>query len=461
MAGKFLMSNYDDYKTHITQDIKDCLEGMVCQPILFIGSGFSIRYIGTPSWEGLLKEMATLCPMIDKNFAYYKQSYDKDYIKISTLFADSYRDWAWESGKDKFPEEYFSQEFPADVYIKHQVSEYLKNLINENWYDRLDEIKKQEIETIKAISPYAIITTNYDTLIESIFSEPNYITITGQQILRNNVFSTGEIFKIHGSVNDPKSLVLTQNDYDIFRKKQKYLSAKLLAYFAEHPLLFIGYSANDPNIQSILSDIDELIAPDGSLIPNIYMLEWKENLDLNTYPQREKNINIDNSKSIRLKNIIASDFRWVFEAFVNQEPQTIRPNTLRNLLSRIYNLVRYDIPKKTFQVDFELLEKNLNSGDEFAKMFGITTIDDPSKLNLSHPYLMSAVTESLSLSHFYYVNLLFDKIFQDKDIKIKDSDNRYHVSLKTGKTQITHKYSQECIDLLIKVKDECEYEIEL
>jgi len=137
---------------------------------------------------------------------------------------------------------------------------------------------------MKTISPYAIITTNYDSLIESIFSEPNYVTIIGQQILKNNVFSTGEIFKIHGSVTDPRTLVLTHNDYEMFRQKQKYLSAKLLTYFAEHPLLFIGYSANDPNIQAILSDIDELISPDGSLIPNIYMLERKENLNPNEYP---------------------------------------------------------------------------------------------------------------------------------------------------------------------------------
>jgi hypothetical protein len=72
------MSNYEDYKKHITEDIKDCLEGMICQPILFIGSGFSIRYARTPNWEDLLKEMANLCPRIDKNFAYYKQIHNKD-----------------------------------------------------------------------------------------------------------------------------------------------------------------------------------------------------------------------------------------------------------------------------------------------------------------------------------------------------------------------------------------------
>ncbi len=47
----------------------------------------------------------------------------------------------------------------------------------------------------------------------------------------------------------PLSLVLTQGDYEAFETDKKYLSAKLLTYFAEHPLLFIGYGANDPNIR--------------------------------------------------------------------------------------------------------------------------------------------------------------------------------------------------------------------
>ena len=61
-------------------------------------------------------------------------------------------------------------------------------------------------------------------------------------------------------------------DYDQFNKKKKYLTAKLLTYFAEHPLFFFGYSCTDPNIINILSDIDEILAPEGELIPNIYLV---------------------------------------------------------------------------------------------------------------------------------------------------------------------------------------------
>ena len=49
-------------------------------------------------------------------------------------------------------------------------------------------------------------------------------------------------------------------DYANFEQKKKYLSSKLLTYFAEHPLFFFGYSCSDPNIISIVSDIDEILA---------------------------------------------------------------------------------------------------------------------------------------------------------------------------------------------------------
>ncbi|MCV5737918.1 SIR2 family protein, partial [Escherichia coli] len=81
-----------------------------------------------------------------------------------------------------------------------------------------------------------------------------------------NYTSYGEILKMHGCSSQYETIVLTAEDYTDFNKRKKYLSAKLLTYFAEHPLFFFGYSATDTNIKGILSDIDEILAPNGELI---------------------------------------------------------------------------------------------------------------------------------------------------------------------------------------------------
>lgn len=453
------MESYEDYKKHVVDDIETCLDSMGCQPILFIGSGLSRRYFNAPSWEELLKIMAEKCPLIDKDFAYYKQSY-KDPIKIGSVFAELYKEWAWGEGKDQFPEELFTESNNSDVYIKHSISEYLQTLLDVNWIDALDQELKDEINSLKKISPHAIITTNYDYLIEKIF--PDFESVIGQKILRANTFSIGELFKIHGSISEPNSLVLTSNDYQEFSKKKKYLSAKLLAFFAEHPLLFIGYSASDPNIQEILSDIDEILTVDNSLIPNIYILERDEAINENDYPQREKTIVIDESRNIRVKSISTSCFKWVFESFINNGTiEPINPKLLRSLLARTYDLVRHDIPRRTVEVDFQTLEHAVSSGTELAKLYGITTVDDPSSFNAQYPFTLTMVGQELGYKSWHNANQFIDRIAKEKGVNIKESDNKYHLKVKVGASSFTHKYSQSAVDLLLKVKDGDTYEIKI
>jgi len=48
-------NNYHQYIEDVSDDIKTCLEGMGCQPILFVGSGLTKRYISGPNWEELLQ----------------------------------------------------------------------------------------------------------------------------------------------------------------------------------------------------------------------------------------------------------------------------------------------------------------------------------------------------------------------------------------------------------------------
>jgi hypothetical protein len=165
-----------------------------------------------------------------------------------------------------------------------------------------------ELEALRKIRPHAIITTNYDQFLEIVF--PDYSPIVGQQIIRGPIVSIGEIFKIHGCASQPGSLVFTKSDYDEFMRKKKYLSAKMLTYFSEHPLLFIGYSASDPNIRAILSDIDEAPPISGGIISNVFIAEWRRDIPKDEYPSREKLIAIEESRSIRVNAIETESFHW-------------------------------------------------------------------------------------------------------------------------------------------------------
>lgn len=70
-----------------------------------------------------------------------------------------------------------------------------------------------------------------------------------------------ETYKIHGSAADPSSLILTQDDYVGYSKRNHYRAAKLLTIFAENPVLFIGCSLSDVDIQEILANVATAIGP--------------------------------------------------------------------------------------------------------------------------------------------------------------------------------------------------------
>jgi SIR2-like domain len=450
-------SRHAQYQVDVASDVGKTIEELGCQPILFVGSGLSKRYFSGPSWDELLAHLAETCPLIDKEYAYYKQTL-RSPLAVGAEFARRYQEWAWSTGRNRFPESMYQDDVPVEGYIKFKVAEYLSSLTPSSLAGIENACIKDEISVLQNIKPHAIITTNYDQFPETIF--PDYAPIVGQQVIRGSFVSVGEILKIHGCVSAPDSLVLTQSDYDEFMKKKKYLSAKLLTYFSEHPLLFIGYGAGDPNIRSILSDIDEALPVAGGLIGNVYVLEWRNNVSDDEYPSREKLIAIEDAKSVRLKAIEATDFDWVFRAFGSQHTLTrVNPKILRALLARSYELVRHDVPRTSIQADFQMLEHAVANSESFAKLFGLTTVRDPSVLSAQYPYTLTDVSKKIGGNEWHLANVLIQAVKANSGFDIKASDNTYHCAVKCGRKAVVHKYSESVVDLLTKVRDALPYEI--
>nr|WP_223875599.1 SIR2 family protein [Xanthomonas sontii] len=452
--------DYKSYQQEVAADIAKVLSDYSCQPIVFVGSGLSRRYAGAPNWEELLRTLASQCPVIDKDFAYYKQTYGSDFIKIGSLFADFYHQWAWGDGRSKFPDEYFSEKYPREIFIKHAASEILGVLEISPEPQKQAEILA-EITALKAMSPHSIITTNYDKLLEPIFDD--YEPVVGQKIIRKGYLSIGEIFKIHGCISDPMSLVLTEEDYCRFSSDHKYLSAKLLTYFIEHPLLFVGYSAEDPNIKMVLYDVHRMLRNNFELVQNMYILEWDPSIDDASYPVRDKVLSVADGINIRIKSISASSFGWVFKAFgVAGNLEKVDTKLLRALMARAVQLIRSDAPKRTVEIDFQTLEHAVESGDSFAKLFGLTTISDPSQVNLNYLYTLTGVAEQLGYGYWSKAHDLIRELYRQTGFDMKSTDNVYHISMRTGNAAAskTNKYSQKAVDLLRKFRDGEEYKIE-
>ena len=298
-------------------------------------------------------------------------------------------------------------------------------------------------------------------MIELLF--PEYERVIGQQILRKPYLAIGEIFKIHGCRSDPKSIVINEADYKRFEEDHKYITANLLTYFVEHPLIFIGYRADDPNIKSILYDVDRMLRADFQLVPNIYILEWDMTITDASSPARDKVISVATDVNIRIKSISASSFKWVFEAFGQAgDLEKINTKLLRSLMARSVELVRSSIPKKHVEIDFQTLEHAVDSGENFAKLFGVTSLADPSQVNLNYKYVLSGVAEKLGLKHWTAAQKLIEALCEATGFNMKATDNRYHIVMRTGQAEgsKTHKYSDAAVDLLQKVHKGDKYKLD-
>lgn len=451
---------YSTYQQLISSDIRRTLEDKKYQPVLFLGSGLSRRYAGLPDWHGLLSAVAKECPLIKRDYIYYRQSLAHP-IEIASVFSNFFHDWAWGDGRKDFPVELFVDDAPKDIFIKYAICRYIEKKIAEFSIEALPAGQREEIEAIRAVQPHAVITTNYDTLTETLF--PGYESVIGQQVFRSSEVTIGEIFKIHGSTTEIKSLILNKDDYDNFIKKKKYLSAKLLTLFTEHPLIFVGYSADDPNIKSILSDIDEILAPAGTLIPNIYFLQWDSNAESNESNQIERLIPIDDHKSVRIKNIAADNFCWVFNIFASGTPLApIDPKILRALLARTYDLVRTDIPRRRVEVDFGILESFAGDPTKLPKLFGLGNIGETPDINFSHPFFITAIAEELGFGrNFNEIRKMMKRIKTEAQFDMEQTDNRYRVTVKTGRgaKSRTAKYSEEAVELFRCIRDGKPYQI--
>lgn len=454
------------YKEEITKDIAEVMTDLEVQPILFVGSGISQRYFETPTWKGLMKILVERCPELDrKRFAFYEQQFRRgdltDYTSMASSFVEAYSHWAWESmdeGLSLFPQELFDDNAQKQDYIKYIVSKYFEDMTSSIDLDSNDH--RDEIKALKNINPHAIITTNYDGALEKIFDD--YQNIVGQKIIRANYTSYGEILKIHGCYKDIKSIVLTREDYDYFNEKKKYLSSKLLTYFAEHPLFLLGYSLNDQNIINILSDIDEILASKGELVPNIYMVIFDSEFDEDKKYPREKPIALNENKSIRIKVIYANEYNWVYDAISQLSPEiTVSPKLLRSLLNRTYKMVTSDIPKRNLPFNFEILSEISNDDSKLPTLFGLGSLDNGQHINTSFCYTITELGEKLGYNHWSPVNNLIKNILEEKGVNIKISNNKYHLTIKTGPKSNVDKYSKEAFDLLDKVKNKLPYDLDM
>lgn len=230
-------------------------------PVLFIGSGIPKRYLHHyPDWERLWK--ISYKKISDDPYQYQghidalTRKYDNQF-DININFASII--------EDQFNSAFYARQLKLKIggkdphWVKQGISPYKMYLAH--FFKKMSLHRNpsldNELEAFRLLKNKisAIITTNYDLFLENeIFPNDYQVFCHQNELFSSDSYNIAEIYKIHGSALDADSILITRKDYNDFNSSRKLFIAKMLTLFAESPIIFLGYSFTDKNIQDIISD---------------------------------------------------------------------------------------------------------------------------------------------------------------------------------------------------------------
>ena len=217
--------------------INDVVARFNTVPFLFVGSGLSRRYLNTPDWKGLLKHFASQIssdPFIYNSYVSKAkmECYTEGVLPVVAELIQRDYDEKWFSTPEiRSQDEAVLQAVMDGVSpFKAEIAKYFRSFTTTvRKYDT--EIRKLKDLSVRNIA--GVITTNYDCFLEGLFD--NYTKYIGQsELIFSSLQGIAEIYKIHGSVEKPDSLVINETDYTVFSSKCGYLAAKLMTIFVEY-----------------------------------------------------------------------------------------------------------------------------------------------------------------------------------------------------------------------------------
>ncbi|KAF9658221.1 SIR2 family protein [Tenacibaculum sp. ZH5_bin.1] len=330
------------------EELKIHLNKFATSPFLFVGSGISRRYLGLETWADLLGKITDEIGMAN-SFRYYLSKANGDLPEVASIIAEEFYDLWWKEERFKESRKEFQDKVrTSQCPFKFEITKYIRN-------KGLTNIKEleHEINLFRKVNIDGIITTNWDLFLESIF--PDFSVFIGQEsILFQDYISVGDVYKIHGCSSNPNSLVLTSSDYENFNNKNPYLAAKLLTIFIEQPIIFLGYSLNDHNIQEILKSIIACLSRHNidKLKDRLIFCEW---IPDDVEPTMIDSTLLISDTVLPIKLIRLNNFSPLYTVLANNKKR-LPIKILRNMKDMVFDFVKSNQSKSKVFVSDDLDE---------------------------------------------------------------------------------------------------------
>lgn len=396
--------------------LQDVVARFNTTPFIFAGAGVTKRYYGLPGWEELLK---TFAERIDNNrfsYAAYKAKAQTTGAPegllpaVASLIQKDF-DEAWFARKElrSLDSMGLDQVEQGVSPFKAEVAAYILRSSTVA-VPYVDEVRK--LQNIAKKNLAGVITTNYDLFFENLFE--GYKSFVGQdELVFSAIQGIAEIYKIHGSVLRPDSIIINERDYRQFHEKGKYLAAKLMTIFMEYPIIFIGYSIGDSNIRNILTDI-------VSCLPESKFEKLRERFIFVEYKRGMTGVSIApysidlNGRLLDMTRVTLANFSLLYDSLAVKRAH-IPVKMLRRFKEDIYTYVITSQPTPTMQVapldDGKIDENSLcvTIGQTNTGEYGLKVLVDA---NLWYRDIVTDELARMRFSHEQLLDLAFPSAFK-------------------------------------------------
>ena len=279
--------------------------------------------MGTEKWDELLRVFCTEFSGNEFQYDVYVNKVDEEdyYVQqpaIAYLLEKDYNNEVLTSDKYYDFRERHKDELKGKVSaLKIAISEHLSDC---KIPDDNEELKLLEKLAKRSVS--GIITTNYDNLLDKLF--PKFDKYIGQEeLIFANITGIGEIYKIHGDITVPSSLVLTSKDYENFEEKLDALKNRMI---------FVEYSE--------------------------------------TEKISEFSMQFENGNNVKMNCIFTNDFVQIYNAVLSIKSK-YNPSVLRLLRKDIYELANSSKPtERIVATGFENLD-DISEAEQFILGVGV------------------------------------------------------------------------------------------
>ncbi|MCK1975698.1 SIR2 family protein [Jeotgalicoccus huakuii] len=349
-------------------DIKDYVGQFTNHPILFVGTGFSMRYIENSfSWDELLEHTAYELKGEESYYLDLKYQYRHLYPKIATSIEEEFDKVLTGNFSERFQDtnKKFYDYIKKDIHVS-RFKIYLSSILSDY---RIKEEMSKEILELKKIRKNisSIITTNYDTFIEEIFE---FNSLIGNEILLSNPY--GSVYKIHGCVKHPDKIIITYDDYERFEKRYELIRAQLLSLFIHNPIIFLGYSVSDNNIKKLLKTIFSYVNPNTDeaekIRNNFLLVEYTKGSQNTTITDHD--IDIEGFQTIRINKLKTDNFLALYQELSD----LILPISAMDI-RKVQSIVQ-DIYKGNTGIQVSITEniENLKNNEKVLAIGSVNTI---------------------------------------------------------------------------------------